>query len=51
VILGTFFSNQSTLGAIFARVFSEFAKVVKDFAHISADFARIFTKSKVLGVR
>jgi len=65
VILGTIFSNQSTLDAIFACIFREFgwifrdfAKVFTDFAQICLDFARIFkvfarifTKSKLLGVR
>jgi len=59
-----FFSNQSTLGAIFPRIFREstqifkdFAKAFTDFAQISTDFSqifrdfsRIFTKSKFLGV-
>ena len=61
----SFFSNQTTLGAIFARIFREFAqicryfaKVFTDFAQIFTgfvrmfrDFARIFSKSKLLGVR
>jgi len=33
-----FFSNESTLGAIFAGIF-------RDLVQISADFAQIFTKS------
>jgi len=48
-----FSSNQSEMGAIFARIFMEFAqifrdfsKVFKNFSQISTDFARIFTKSK-----
>ena len=62
--IGPFLSNQSKLGAIFARIFIEFAKIFKDFskvftkfAQISTEFSRIFrnfaqifTKSKNLGV-
>jgi len=32
-------------------IYSEFVKVFTHFAQLSTDFARIFTKSKVLGVR
>jgi len=48
VIFGSNFSNQSTLGAIFARIFVEFAQIFRDFLKISTDFARIFPKSKHL---
>jgi len=44
VILGAIFSNQSILGDIFAQIFREFVKVFRAFS-------RIFTKSKLLGVR
>ena len=57
VTLGAIFSNQNTLGAIFAcifgvfaQIFRDFAKVFIDFVQISLDFAVIFTKSKLLGV-
>jgi len=64
VILDANFSNQSTLGAIFAHVFREFAQIFRDFARVFADFAqistdfaqifrdfsRIFTKSNFFGV-
>ena len=57
------FSNQSTLGAIFARIFREFFKIFRDFAKVFRYFAqmfrafvlifryfsRIFTKSTLLG--
>ena len=63
--MGAIFSNHSTLGAIFARIFldfvqifrdfarilRDFANVFTDFAQISMDFARIFTKSELLGMR
>jgi len=65
VISGAMFSNQSTLGAIFAcifrgfaqifrdfaRVFTDFAQIFLEFAQIFRDFARIFTKWEHLGVR
>ena len=35
----------------FAQISTDFAKISTDFALISNDFARIFTKSKLLGVR
>jgi len=57
-IRAPFSSSQSILGAIFAQIFREFVKVLRDFARILWDFAgilwdfaRIFTKSKLLGVR
>jgi len=50
------FSNQATLGVIFAQIFSDFAKVFTDFSQISMDFAwifrdfaRIITKSTFVG--
>jgi len=63
--LGAMFSNQTTLGAIcarlfrdcaqifrdFSRIFKDFAQIFKDFAWIFRDFSHIFDKSKVLGVR
>jgi len=51
VILGAIFSNQITLGAIFAHFFMEFAQIFRNFTRIFRDFVRIFTKSKLLGVR
>jgi len=45
--LRTIFPNQIMLGAIFAQIL----KIFRYFAQISMDFARIFTKSKLLGVR
>jgi len=41
--LGAIFSNQTTLGIIFARIF-------RDFAQIFKDFARNFDKPKLLWV-
>jgi len=41
--LGAILWNQTTLDAIFARIFRHFAQIFKDFA-------RIFNKSKLLGV-
>jgi len=38
--LGGLFSNQTTLGTIFSRIFSDFAQIFKDFG-------RIFDKSKL----
>jgi len=35
----------------FAKVFTHFAQISTDSTRILGDFARIFTKSKVLGVR
>jgi len=46
-----FFSHQSILGATFAHIFRDFVKVFRDFAQISKDFVRIFTRSRLLGVR
>jgi len=34
LILGIIFSNQSTLGVIFACIFGEFAQILLDFARI-----------------
>jgi len=51
-VLGAISSNQSTLGAILARIFKEFAQIFRDFekvftnfAQISPDFVRILTKT------
>jgi len=46
-----FFSNQTTLGAIFASIFRDFAQIFWDFAKVFTDFSLISTKSKLLGVR
>jgi len=43
-LLGAIFGNQTTLGAIFARI-------LRDFAPIFRDFDRISNKSELLGVR
>jgi len=40
--LAPFFSNQSTLGAIFACIFREFAQIFRDFAKVFTDFQRLF---------
>jgi len=52
------FWSQTTLGAIFARIFRDIALIFRDFAwifrnfvQIFRDFARTFDKSKLLGVR
>jgi len=49
--LGAIFSNETTLGGRFARIFREFAQIFRDFAKAFTDFSRIFTKSKLLWVR
>jgi len=49
--LGAIFRSQTTLGAIFAQIFSDFVRIFRDFVQIFRDFARIFDKSKILGVR
>jgi len=48
--LSAFFSNKSTLDAIFAQILRKFWQIFADFARIFRDFVRIFTKSKLLGV-
>jgi len=50
-ILAPLFSNQSMLGAISVHIFKEFEKVLRDIARSLEDFSRVFTKSKLLGVR
>jgi len=40
--LGAIFWSQTTLGAIFARIFRDFAQVFRDFAQIFRDIAQIF---------
>ena len=53
---GAIFSNQTTLGAVFARIFRDFVKVFTDIAKISTffriltNFAQIFDRSKFLEV-
>jgi len=37
------FSNQTTLGANFGRIFRSFAQILWDFVNIFNDFAQIFT--------
>jgi len=46
-----YFSNQKTLGAIFARILKEFAQNFQDFVKIFIDFAQLFAKSKLSGMR
>jgi len=41
--LGAIFLNQTTLGAICARIFRQFAQIFGDFAKVFADFAQIST--------
>ena len=40
--LGAIFSNQTSLGTIFAQIFRDFAKVFTEFIQIYTNFARIF---------
>jgi len=43
VIWSPFFSNQSTMGAIFARIFREFAEIIRGFTKVFTYFAQIST--------
>jgi len=50
-MLGSIFSNRTTLGVVFTQIFRDFAEAFTDLARIFWNFVRIFTKSKLIVMR